>query len=135
MQNKPMTEQERNVRLPLLALAGVAIVSLLLSASVAAAHCCHDERALGAAAQSRFHGFDDEEGDGITEDAIEAEPPTVGGSMRNGPTDDWSVGGLGSMQGNGLGNYGAGSIGQTGPGGLGAMQGTGIGAGPTIRGR
>jgi hypothetical protein len=118
-------------------LAATAAVLLAFNASVAAAHCCHDSRALRVAAQDGLrggiHGVDE---GGLSDESIQDEPPTVGGGMNDGAADDgWSVGGLGSMRGNSLGNYGAGSLGQTGPGGLGAMQGTGLGGGPTIRGR
>ena len=109
--------------------------SVLLAAFVfaagatgAAAHCCHDDRQLGAAAQnemrSGLHGL----GDGLTDESIHAESPDIDEGIDT--RDDAGVGAgrYGQMQGNSLGNYGAGSLGERGPGGLGAMRSGGMGA-------
>ena len=115
----------KNVRLARrLLLAGFFVAA---SASVAAAHCCHDSSMLGVQHQSQFrsglHGM----GDGLTDDAIQAEPPAIDDSLDNRGTANDGIGGLGQMRGNSIGNYGAGSLGQSGPGGLGAMRNGGLG--------
>lgn len=103
---------------------------VIAAASVADAHCCHDSRSLGVAMQSEFrrglHGL----GDGPADDSLQAEPPTIDERLEDGGSANEGIGGLGQMQGNGIGNYGAGSLGERGPGGLGAMRGTGLGARP-----
>jgi len=100
------------------------------SAPLAAAHCCHDSSMLGVQHQSQLrsglHGM----GEGLTDDAIEAEPPTIDDSLDNRGTANQGIGGFGQMHGNSIGNYGAGSLGQTGPGGLGAMKNGGLGNQP-----
>ena len=108
----------------------VAGLLLAATASVAAAHCCHDSSMLGVAHQSQFrrglHGM----GEGLTDEAIEAEPPAVEESLTDRGTANEGIGGLGQMRGNSVGNYGAGSLGQAGPGGLGAMRNGGLGSRP-----
>ncbi|MFN2376185.1 MAG: hypothetical protein ABR538_06590 [Candidatus Binatia bacterium] len=99
------------------------VASLLAaSATVAAAHCCHDERSLGAWQQSELprgpHGLDQDSGQkrlGSGAGAMRTDPARRTGSLNDG--------GLGQMRGNSVGNYGAGSLGERGPGGLGALQG------------
>lgn len=102
---------------------------LAATASSAFAHCCHDPLRLGIHQQSEFrrglHGLDDRD-NGLTDESIQAEPPSVGGLQNQRPANE-GIGGLGQMRGNSIGNYGAGSLGEAGPGGLGAMRGTGIG--------
>jgi hypothetical protein len=106
----------------------IAAILVTGTASIAAAHCCHDERMLGIAEQSddlrhgelrrgtqRSGRLDNDEdgvfiGDGLNQGH---------GSLDNG-------GGLGQMRGNNVGNYGGGSLGERGPGGLGALRGDSI---------
>jgi len=109
-------------------LAGFMLAAL---SSSAAAHCCHDERSLGAAQQSQLrrglHGMDGGLGDHDEQDEQfqQEAPPSVGGGLNHG-SGSLNSGGFGQMRGNALGNYGAGSLGQRGPGGLGTLQGNSI---------
>lgn len=102
--------------------AAFVVALLAASAGAAGAHCCHDERSLGAQQQSELrrgvHGLDQDSGQrrlGSGAGAMRSDPSRRTGSL--------SDGGLGQMRGNGVGNYGAGSLGERGPGGLGALQG------------
>lgn len=109
-------------------LAGHAILTFSLlaaSATVAAAHCCHDERVLGVAAQSELRGGVHGMGGGLTDEPIQRDRPSIGENP-DGNTTGLGGGGFGQMQGNSIGNYGAGSLGERGPGGLGALRGDSI---------
>jgi hypothetical protein len=109
------------MRVSLLLIAGALVAG---SATAAAAHPSHDERMLGAARQSdlrRTHS-PGERRLGETEE----EGPSIGRGLDSGAGSIRDGGGLGGMQGNGIGNYGAGSLGERGPGGLGALQGNSI---------
>lgn len=90
------------------------------------AHPGHDENMLGTAQQQNglrrgLHGA----GDGLADDSLQADPPTVGRGLGTGGLNK---GGVGGLRGTGLGSYGAGSVGEPGPGGLGAMKNGGLGA-------
>ena len=112
-------------------LAGCLVAS---TAAPARAHCCHDTRLLGVRQLSEFrrgvHGMND---GGITDSAIQAEPPSVGRGLGGRDDRNEGVGGFGQLHGNSIGNYGAGSLGDPGPGGLGAMKTFGLGAPPRPR--
>jgi hypothetical protein len=140
-----MTHSLRNVLLPVGPRLGhhacgrgfvLGLTLLLIAASplAAAAHCCHDERDLGAHQQSNgprgLRGADsriyDDEGD---------DAPSQDGGLGNGRIGESRNQGIGSMQGGSIGAYGAGSpVGTaagTGGGGLGGMRNGGIGPAPT----
>jgi len=95
------------------------------SATLATAHCCHDDRYVGVAAQSELrrgvHGM----GGGLTDEPIRRDRPSIGENPGSN-TGGLGGGGFGQMQGNSIGNYGAGSLGERGPGGLGALRGDSI---------
>ncbi|HEY2774740.1 MAG TPA: hypothetical protein VGK20_11900 [Candidatus Binatia bacterium] len=93
------------------------VASSLLVASAALAQ--------NSGLQPGLHGMDS----GLNDSSIQADTNLDRRFGRPGLNDN-GVGGLGSMQGTGLGSYGAGSIGQPGPGGLGSMRGTNIGVQP-----
>ena len=116
----------RCLELLLSALACVAALSI--TASTAAAHCCHDDRDLGAYQQSGLrrgvHGAED---GGLTDESIHEDAGSDRLGRRTGSLRD---GGVGQMRGNGIGSYGAGSIGERAPGGLGSMRNGGMGNQP-----
>jgi hypothetical protein len=103
----------------------IAVALVAGSAAAAGAHPSHDERMLGAAEQSdlrRTHSA----GERRLGESDEEEGPSIGRGLDSGGGSIRDGGGLGGMQGNGIGNYGAGSLGERGPGGLGALQGNSI---------
>ena len=110
------------MRVSLLLIAGALIAG---SATSAAAHPSHDERMLGAAAQSELRRGTHRLGERRLGETDE-EGPAIGRGLNSGGGSIRDGGGLGGMQGNGIGNYGAGSLGERGPGGLGALQGNSI---------
>lgn len=116
---------------PLQSLLAFCVLSLsIAAASAAQAHCCHDSRTLGIAQQSELRrGLHGAEG-GLTDESIHAQPPGVGRGLGDRDDRNQGVGGYGTLRGNNVGNYGAGSLGQRGPGGLGAMTGSGLNSGP-----
>jgi hypothetical protein len=105
------------------------IASGLLAATAlpAAAHCCHDERMLGIAQQSELRRGTHSLGSRRLGEEDEEQGPSVGRGMNSGSSGLSNGGGVGAMQGTeGLGNYGAGSLGERGPGGLGTLHGDSI---------
>ncbi len=109
-------------------------ILLACPAPAALAHCCHDERMLGAAGQDGLRGGVHQMDRGSLGDEFGRRDST-GGRGGEGRTGSLSDGGLGQMQGNSIGNYGAGSLGQRGPGGLGALEGNYLQAPPSRGGR
>jgi len=113
--------------------------SLVVAAATSAlAHDHHDVRMLGACRQDTFrhglHGMGPglgetapTGGNGVTDEAIQTDPPDVGGDLTGPGPANSGIGGLGQMRGTSFGNYGAGSVGQPGPGGLGSLRTGGIG--------
>ena len=114
------------MRVSLLLIAGALVAG---SATAAAAHPSHDERMLGAAHQSELRRGTHRLGERRLGETDE-EGPTVGRGLNSDGGGLGNGGGLGGMQGNGIGNYGAGSLGERGPGGLGTLQGNSIHTAP-----
>lgn len=117
-------------RRPLLLRFSLALAGALAFAGLASAHCCHDERELGASQQSEFRSGTHGIGDGENATKRLGEAPDIGRGLGQGATAPNSGGGLGQMREGSLGAYGAGSLGSTGPGGLGAMKSGGLDAPP-----
>lgn len=107
----------------------VAAALVAATASSSWAHCCHDSNLLGVQERSAFRRGLHGAGDGLTDDSIHASPPSTGRGLGN-RNPNSGVGGTGGLRGTGLGNYGAGSVGEPGPGGLGAMKNGGLGGAP-----
>lgn len=112
-------------------------LTLLMAAAFAAAvptaasaHPGHDENSLGIQQQTGLRRGLHGAGNGMTDDAIQAQPPTTGRGLGGGGSIRDGTGGVGGLRGTGMGNYGAGSVGEPGPGGLGAMKDGGLGASP-----
>jgi len=104
------------------------LVLAIATPSSAVAHDGHDANSLGTQQWNTFRRGLHSADDGITDDSIQARPPTTGRGLGGGRNS--GVGGVGGLRGTGFGSYGAGSVGEPGPGGLGAMKNGGLGATP-----
>lgn len=116
-------------RIPVAALAAW----VLLSSVTAVAHPGHDENAVGVQEWNTFRRGVHGAGDGLTDDSVQADPPTTGRGLSGGSLHGNAGGGVGGLRGDGFGRYGAGSVGEPGPGGLGAMKTGGMGNPPRPR--
>lgn len=110
---------------------------LAFAAAPARAHPGHEENSLGTEQWNSLGKGLHSAGGGLSDDSLQADPPTAGrgltGSGLHSGLHGGSNGGAGGLHGDGLGSYGAGSVGEPAAGGLGAMKTGGMGNPPRPR--